>query len=407
MCQEIEHKMRDLQSWLNIYSETVIEDAVTRLSQDETVKLQIAESVRVFFGALAQAAETDSLTPVSTILTDWVKGRSIQTDIEATSLSPLLVTLKRVLWSQVLQTTSPDQAISLLTECDLIFTEAMIYLEGIENESLLDDMRRQLHKAQTRVKHLDKSKSNFIAVAAHELRTPLTLVEGYVDMVATSASDPQSSLLIDGIKSGTKRLRDIINDIIDVSLLDLRIMEFHFQPVWFNQLLSAAEKNVRKQFSTRSVEIEIDRETIPKEATYADPDRLLQAVQKVMMNAVKYTPDGGRVYIQARSLSGFTDIMIVDNGVGIAPSNLPHIFDSFSALGDASLHSSGKTKFKGGGPGLGLPIAKGIIEAHGGTIWAESDGYDESQCLGSTFHLMVPMGNAVPDETAWRTQNRS
>jgi len=221
------------------------------------------------------------------------------------------------------------------------------------------------------------------------------------------AADPQSTLLIEGIKSGTKRLRDIINDIIDVSLLDLRIMEFHFQPVWFSQLINAAEKNVRKQFATRSVEIEIDRDSIPKEPTYADPDRLLQAVQKVMMNAVKYTPDGGRVQVRGRSLPGFTDIMILDDGVGIDPRNLPHIFDSFSALGDASLHSSGKTKFKGGGPGLGLPIAKGIIDAHGGTIWAESDGYDESQCPGSTFHIMVPMGNAVPDETAWRTQNSS
>jgi len=221
------------------------------------------------------------------------------------------------------------------------------------------------------------------------------------------AADPQSSMLIDGIKSGTKRLRDIINDIIDVSLLDLRMMEFHFQPVWFSQLINAAEKNVRKQFANRSVEIEIDRDSIPKEPTYADPDRLLQAVQKVMMNAVKYTPDGGRVQIQGRSLPGFTDIMILDDGVGIDPHNLPHIFDSFSALGDASLHSSGKTKFKGGGPGLGLPIAKGIIDAHGGTIWAESDGYDENRCPGSIFHIMVPMGNAVPDETEWRTQNRS
>jgi len=402
--------MGNLRIWLETYSETLIENAVIRLSQDETVKIEIADSVRVFFAAFAQTAKMNSLAPIATILGDWVKGRSTQTDGEVMSLLPLLVTLKQVMWSLVLDTCSAEEAISILTDSDLIVTEAMMYLESLENDSLLENMRRQLHKAQTRVKHLDKSKSNFIAVAAHELRTPLTLVEGYVDMMGTSSpysTDPQSSLLIDGIKSGTKRLRDIINDIIDVSLLDLRIMEFHFQPIWFSQLINAAEKNVRKQFATRSVEIEIDRESIPKEPTYADPDRLLQAVQKVIMNAVKYTPDGGRVQIQGRSLPGFTDIMIIDDGVGIDPSNLTHIFDSFSALGDASLHSSGKTKFKGGGPGLGLPIAKGILDAHGGTIWAESDGYDENSCPGSIFHIMVPMGNAVPDEMAWRTQNRS
>ncbi len=402
--------MRGLQIWLERHTDAVIESAVARLSHDETVKLQVAASVRIFFDALAQTAQANTLEPVSAILNDWVRGRSIPANGEVVSLLPLLATLKQVMWSYVLQTCSPEEAIPILTDSDLIFTDAMISLESMENDSLLEDMRNQLHKAQSRIKHLDKSKSNFIAVAAHELRTPLTLVEGYVDMMGslpTFAIDPQSSLLVDGIKSGTKRLRDIINDIIDVSLLDLKIMEFHFQPVWFNQLINAAEKNVRKQFSTRSVEILIDRDSIPREPTFADPDRLLQAVQKVMMNAVKYTPDGRSVRIQGRSLPGFTDIMIEDDGVGIDPRNLPHIFDSFSALGDASLHSSGKTKFKGGGPGLGLPIAKGIIDAHGGTIWAESDGYDENQCPGSVFHIMIPMGNAVPDETAWRTQNQT
>jgi signal transduction histidine kinase len=82
-------------------------------------------------------------------------------------------------------------------------------------------------------------------------------------------------------------------------------------------------------------------------------------------------------------------------------TNLPHIFEPFSALGDASLHSSGKVKFKGGGPGLGLPIAKGILEAHGGTIWAESDGYDEQRYPGSTFHIMIPMLTEPPDGPIW------
>jgi signal transduction histidine kinase len=76
----------------------------------------------------------------------------------------------------------------------------------------------------------------------------------------------------------------------------------------------------------------------------------------------------------------------------------------FSALGDVSLHSSGKTKFKGGGPGLGLPIARGIIEAHGGTVWAESDGYDEMTCPGSTFHIMIPMRNDHLDAAIRNTQ---
>ncbi|MCA0453041.1 MAG: HAMP domain-containing histidine kinase [Chloroflexi bacterium] len=399
--------MAHLSEWLATYSETVIQHAVLRLSQDETVKLQVADSVRTFLFALSESAENETIEPISSILVVWVQGRNISPDGDFNSLIPLIVTLKQVMWQAILETCSAEIAVQILTESDVIFTDAVTYLAALENSALLESTRDQLYRAQTRVKHLDKNKSNFIAVAAHELRTPLTLVEGYIDMMGAMSSglpESQTTMLIDGVKSGTKRLRDIINDIIDVSLLDLKMMEFHFQPIWLNQLLVAAEKNVRKLFSTRTVEINIDRESIPREPTHADPDRLLQAIQKVLMNAIKYTPDGRSVSIQGRSFPGFTDIMIIDNGVGIDPANLTHIFDSFSALGDASLHSSGKTKFKGGGPGLGLPIAKGIIEAHGGTIWAESDGYSEEECPGSIFHIMIPMGTAAPDQTVWRTQ---
>lgn len=389
--------MIDLGEWLEKNSKTLVEVAAANLSQDENVKPQLAQSVGIFFDGFLQTVQQDHLAPLHTVLSDWVKVRSAPTVGETTSLVALLATLKQIMWMEILRHDPLDEAVSLLTESDRVFTDAVTYLSSLENEALLEDMRQQLHKAQTRIKHLDKSKSNFIAVAAHELRTPLTLVEGYVDMIAINpqvTSDSQNGLLISGVKSGTRRLREIINDIIDVSLLDLKIMEFHFQPVWLQQVINAAERNATKTLSNRNVQIQIEHNTISTQPTFADPDRLLQAIQKLLMNAVKYTPDGGQVTVQGRSLPGFTDIMIVDNGIGIDPTNLPHIFDTFSALGDSSLHSSGKTKFKGGGPGLGLPIAKGIVEAHGGTIWAESDGYDEQNCPGSVFHIMIPMRDA-------------
>jgi signal transduction histidine kinase len=156
---------------------------------------------------------------------------------------------------------------------------------------------------------------------------------------------------------------------------------------------------MRATLAQRSLEFVIDWDTVPKEPTYGDQERLLQVLHKVVMNAVKYTPDGGQVMISGRALPGFVDIMVLDTGIGISPTDLPHIFDTFSGLGDIALHSSGKTKFKGGGPGLGLSIAKGIIDAHGGTIWAESGGYDEQSYPGSTFHIMIPMRSALPDDT--------
>ncbi|MEO8607682.1 MAG: HAMP domain-containing sensor histidine kinase [Chloroflexota bacterium] len=393
--------MVDLAQWLETHLNTLTEVAVVQLSQDENLKIQVVTTVETFYTSLIKTCLENSILPLNSILRDWVKSRSGPTETQSASLVPLLATLKSVVWNQIQEACPADQAVFLLTEIDGIFTEAVIFLSGIESEALIEDMRSRLHKAQAHVKRLDKSKSNFIAVAAHELRTPLTLVEGYADMVANSQSmteDAQLPLLMEGISSGTKRLREIINDLIDVSLLDLKLMELHFQPVWLLQVLNAAERSVSKLLVNRSVELVIERQTIPVNPTFADPDRLLQAAQKVLMNAVKYTPDGGKIAVRARDLPGFTDITVEDTGIGIDPSNLPHIFDSFSALGDASLHSSGKTKFKGGGPGLGLPIAKGIIEAHGGTIWAESEGYNEQTYPGSIFHIMIPMYTTTPDD---------
>ena len=151
--------------------------------------------------------------------------------------------------------------------------------------------------------------------------------------------------------------------------------------------------------SERQVNLIIEYDTIPRQPIYGDPERLLQVLQKIVYNAIKYTPDGGEIVVTARQLTSFTDIMVIDNGIGIDADNLTRIFSTFSTLGDASLHSSGKAKFRGGGPGLGLFISKGIIEAHGGNIWAESPGYDPVNLPGSTFHIIIPMRSATADDT--------
>lgn len=394
-----------LYDWLQHNYDPVVETAVARLAHSDTLKSQTVETVQVFFRAVIDAVRTGSFEPVDEILASWVGSRSATSGLEQPSLLPVLGVLKEVVYDHIVRTSSSDKTVRLLLECDELFTQSMTRLVSLESQSLLYEMRLKLQKAETRIWRLDKSKSNFIAVAAHELRTPLTLVEGYADMMISlsQANDAQSTMLLTGIKNGAKRLRDIINDIIDVSLLDLRLMEFHFQPIWLTHVINAAERSVQKVFADRQVEIVVVRDTITNEPTYADPDRLLQAFQKILMNAVKYTPDGRKIEIRARSLPGFTDVMVSDTGIGISAAHLPHIFDTFSALGDSSLHSSGKTKFKGGGPGLGLPIARGIVEAHGGTIWAESEGHDEVTLPGSTFHIMIPMHSTIPDVSTWRS----
>ncbi len=130
---------------------------------------------------------------------------------------------------------------------------------------------------------------------------------------------------------------------------------------------------------------------------YADPERIYQALHNILANAIKYTPDKGNISVTGRALPGFIEIIVKDSGIGIAPEYQTAIFEKFAQIGQPNLHSSGKIKFKGGGPGLGLPIARGIIEAHGGTIWVESEGYDEAKCPGATFHVLIPIRTEASD----------
>ena len=136
------------------------------------------------------------------------------------------------------------------------------------------------------------------------------------------------------------------------------------------------------------------------EMLFGDGERLYQAFCNIISNAIKYTPDGGLITITGRTLPGFIETIIRDTGIGIDPDNYSRIFEKFGHLGSVASHSSGKTNFKGGGPGLGLPITKGIIEAHSGAIWVESDGHDEVRCPGSSFHILLPLRKTPPDDKA-------
>lgn len=395
--------MADFARWLEDNMESLIQAALSELSQDETQQAQARQSVSQFYENVLRAVQQHDPTPLYRVLEDWIDARSTPIEGELTRLLPVVIKFKQVNADQICRLAVDHDAVQLLTAMEKVYDPAVVYLSNLEADALLDDMRRQLQRARLELDRLDKSKSDFIEVAAHELRTPITLVEGYTHMLQTSvpglSEDAVAGPLIDGVYSGVRRLKEIIRDMLDVSLISLGMVELHLQPVWITHLVKALERDIEDHMAERAVSLVIDHDAIPQQPTIGDPERLLQVFQKIVSNAVKYTPDGGRVMVTARQLTGFTDIMVIDNGIGIEPENLTRIFSMFSTIGDTSLHSSSKVRFRGGGPGLGLFISKGIIEAHGGNIWAESPGYDEELCPGSTFHIMIPMRNLTADDT--------
>lgn len=275
--------------------------------------------------------------------------------------------------------------------------------EYIANHQLGDNFRLIIDGLnRDSLERFDKSKSDFISIAAHELKTPLTLLEGYSDMlreliIQKKVFDDHISLLLDGLDSGSRRLREIINDMIDVSLIENDLLSLSFQPTWIYKLLERINLELREALVSRSMSLKIERFPGDDSVNFYDGERLLQAIYNVITNAVKYTPDGGKIIISGRTIDEFIEIVVQDNGIGIDPMDQVKIFEKFQQLGKPALHSSGKIKFKGGGPGLGLPIAKGIIEAHGGRIWVESEGYDEERCPGSAFHILLPMRLEAPE----------
>ena len=161
-------------------------------------------------------------------------------------------------------------------------------------------------------------------------------------------------------------------------------------------MLRLVQKEFQEDLEARHITFNLGDNLSKLPSLKVDPELFQKALNNVVVNAIKYTPDNGTVSIQAESvederLGPCIEIRVQDTGIGIDPANLDVIFEKLYQLGKVELHSSGRTSFKGGGPGLGLAIAAGIVKAHGGRIWAESPGYDEEKLPGSTFLIRLPL----------------
>jgi signal transduction histidine kinase len=203
-------------------------------------------------------------------------------------------------------------------------------------------------------------------------------------MINDGLLTPDAGLqLTEGVRKAVQRLKEIVNTMFDVSQIDTETLVLELFPtsvaLTVNEAVDPWATALKERKQTLTVEGLADLPTI-----LADRKRLEQAFSHLIQNAMKFTPDGGQIRITGRLLGEKMPPRI-------APDDLEHIFEKFYRVGNVMLHSTGKTKFKGAGPGLGLTIARGIVGAHGGRIWAESPGCDEETCPGSEFHVVLPV----------------
>lgn len=294
-------------------------------------------------------------------------------------------------------------AATFASQATVALENARLYHEvtGISQvmERMVSERVEELNKAyQTLEKH-DKNKSAFIQVAAHELRTPLTVVKGFLGMLQmdpTIQANPALSDAVQGVLRGTNRLHQIVNSMLDVVRLENQVITPHFESVSLGLILRLIHKDYVDDLAARNLTFTLDETIKAIPALMADSELLKKALDQVIVNAIKFTPDGGSIHISAQVVEDpkrgrMAEITVKDSGIGIDSEHHKVIFEKLYQMGEVQLHSSSRTNFKGGGAGLGLAIASGIVRALQGTIWVESTGKNEETFPGSTFFIRLPL----------------
>ncbi|MFC1725358.1 ATP-binding protein [candidate division KSB1 bacterium] len=238
------------------------------------------------------------------------------------------------------------------------------------------------------IKSLDKMKTKFMTVSGHELRTPVTIINEYTKIllegVAGELTKEQKEIL-DTAAKNTEHLKELVEDILAMIKLDFKKEQLVLEDISIINLIKETIKSFFYFIKERNLSIKVGKSS--DVILQGDRKKLRQLFTNIIGNAVKYTPDGGEIKFLVFQNPTHAKIVIQDTGIGIESDQKEKIFDKFYQIGDESIHSTSKTKFMGGGPGLGLAISKGIVEEHSGKIWAESEGENK----GSKFNIILPL----------------
>jgi len=246
---------------------------------------------------------------------------------------------------------------------------------AIENVRLLE----RESTARAAAEESNRLKDEFLATVSHELRTPLTAILGWARMLEGGLDDEMAKRAIDTIKRNAKSQAQIIDDILDVSRIITGNLYLELHPIELASVLESAINVVRPTAEAKGIQIEFDFAREPTVVS-GDANRLQQVFWNLLSNAVKFTAPGGKVTLALRQLDTEVEIEITDTGQGIDPAFLPFVFDRFRQADSTSTRQHG-------GLGLGLAIARHLVEIHGGRISAASDG----EGMGATFRLILPV----------------
>ena len=264
----------------------------------------------------------------------------------------------------------------------------------------LRDFADQLEKANQELRRIDDIKSEFISVASHELRTPLAAIKNAILLILkgrTGEVNETQSKFLSMAERNINRLTNILNDLLNLSRIESGRVQFNLQNIELKETIEFIASSLKAQADAKRIQIEIEApEQLP--SVYGDREKIEQILTNLIGNAIKFTPDEGHILVTAKPLprsesvgqSDMLSISVEDDGIGIPNEYLEAIFEKFYQV-EGSLHRSK------GGTGLGLAITKGLIEAHQGTIWVESE-----VGKGSTFTFTLPISKGERREPYFR-----
>ncbi|MFA6295137.1 MAG: ATP-binding protein [Candidatus Paceibacterota bacterium] len=265
----------------------------------------------------------------------------------------------------------------------IIFSLLLISSVNIEVKSRekIELLAKDLEFANTHLTELNRQKSEFVSFATHQLRAPLTAMKGYASLLLEGDMGvlPESAKLgVSRIYESTNTLVSIVNDYLNISRIELGAMKYIFETIDLKTLIEDVIAEVKPNIDKAGIEFSFTAENHGMDYhTTADRDKLKQVIGNVIDNSLKYTPSGSiKTTLSFNKTKHLFVFSVKDTGVGIAPETLPHLFKKFSRADNAS-----KTNIRG--TGLGLYVAKQMVEAHHGTIRAESEGEGK----GSTFTI--------------------
>ncbi|MDX2165769.1 MAG: CHASE3 domain-containing protein [Deltaproteobacteria bacterium] len=293
-----------------------------------------------------------------------------------------------------------DDSGAPIRDADRAIMGVVLVFRDVSDRKAMDEERAARAAAESRAalalaareaaESANRAKDQFLAVLSHELRSPLNAIVGWLAMLRRGLEGAQLTRALDTIERNVHQQAQLINDLLDVSRIISGKLSIDDEPIDLAAVMHMAIDNARPAAGNKSVRLDASVGALTG-SVRGDVKRLLQVVTNLLNNAVKFTPGGGRIDVKLWQRDQTACIDVIDTGVGIAPEFLPHVFDRFRQADESDARAHG-------GLGLGLSIVKHLIERHGGTVEALSDGVG----CGSTFRVCLPLADGAPRATPAR-----